>query len=61
MVEIIDVEKKNQPLENPDVQKALYTQLSFKKKIENNTSIIKDISMGALDKERFKNLHLKIN
>ena len=28
-------------------------QLNFKNKIENNTSIIKDISMGALDKEKF--------
>ena len=32
LVEIMDIEKKNQPLENPDVQKALDTQLSFKKK-----------------------------
>ena len=30
------------------VQEALNAQLNFKIKIENNTSIIKDISIGAL-------------
>ena len=35
------------------MQEALNSQLNFKKKIENNTSIIKDISMGALNKDKY--------
>ena len=53
LAEISSIEKKNRPFEDPDVQEALNAQLNFKNKIENNTSIIKDISMGALDKEKF--------
>ena len=53
LAEVSNVEKKNKPLSDPDVQKALIAQLSFKNKIENNTSIIKDISMGAFDQEKF--------
>ena len=34
------------------MQEALNAQLNFKNKIESNTSIIKDISMGALDKDK---------
>ena len=45
---------KNKPIEDPDVQEALDSQLNFKIKIENNTSIIKDISMRAFDKQKFK-------
>ena len=48
------IEKKNKPIEDPDVQEALDSQLNFKIKIENNTSIIKDISMRAFDKQKFK-------
>ena len=54
IAEIFDVDKKNRTINDPEVQEALNAQLSFKTKIENNTSIIKDISMGALDKEKFK-------
>ena len=54
LIEISNIEKKERPFDNPDVQKALNAQLNFKTKIENNSSIIKDISMGALDKEKFK-------
>ena len=46
------MKKKNKPYEDPDVQEALNAQLNFKNKIDINTSIIKDISMGALDKEK---------
>ena len=35
------------------MQEAINAQLNFKSKIENNSSIIKDISMGALDKDKF--------
>ena len=52
LAEIISVKKKNKPYEDPDVQEALNAQLNFKNKIDINTSIIKDISMGALDKEK---------
>ncbi len=54
LAEIYKVEKKNRPFKDPEVQEALNAQLSFKNKIENNTSIIKDISMGAIDNEKFK-------
>ena len=54
LAEISSIEKKNKPIEDPDVQEALDSQLNFKIKIENNTSIIKDISMRAFDKQKFK-------
>ncbi len=54
LAEISSIEKKNKPIEDPDVQEALVSQLNFKIKIENNTSIIKDISMRAFDKQKFK-------
>ena len=54
LVEISNIEKKERPFNDPEVQKALNAQLSFKTKIEKNSSIIKDISMGALDEEKFK-------
>ena len=41
-------------MDNPQVLKALNTQLDFKNKIENNTSIAKDISMGAYDINKFQ-------
>tara|TARA_B100000886_G_C20398464_1_gene481513 strand:- start:161 stop:1615 length:1455 start_codon:yes stop_codon:yes gene_type:complete len=53
LAEIISVKKKNRPIDDPQVQEALNAQLNFKTKIENNTSIIKDISLGALNKEKF--------
>ncbi len=54
LAEILDIEKKDRSFSDPEVQKALNAQLSFKSKIENNTSLIKDISMGAIDKEKLK-------
>jgi peptidyl-prolyl cis-trans isomerase D len=65
LTEIKDVEKKNKPMDDPEVLKALNAQLNFKDKIENNTSIAKDISLGAYDGDNFKkfaddnNLELK--
>ena len=62
---IKSVEKINKPMDDPDVLKALNAQLNFQTKIENNTSILKDISMGGFDKvkmEKFakeNNLELK--
>ena len=54
LAEINEIEKKDRPFSDPEVQEALNAQLSFKNKIESNTSIIKDISMGAIDNEKFK-------
>ena len=54
LAEINKIEKKDRPFTDPEVQEALNAQLSFKNKIERNTSIIKDISMGAIDNEKFK-------
>ncbi len=54
IAEIYNIEKKSKSFADPDVQKALNAQLSFKNKINDNTSIIKEISMGALNKEKLK-------
>ncbi len=58
IAEILNVEKINKPFNDPGVQDSLNAQLSFKNKIENNTSIIKDISMGALNKDKFEKFAL---
>ncbi len=54
LAEIKDQEKKNRPMDDPQVLEALNAQLSFKEKIENNTSLAKDISLGAFDGDNFK-------
>jgi peptidyl-prolyl cis-trans isomerase D len=54
LAEISEIEKKNKPINDPEVQEALNAQLSFKDKIEKNTSIAKDISLGAYDGNNFK-------
>ena len=54
LAEIKDIEKKNRPMNDPEVLEALSAQLNFKKKIENNTSLAKDISLGAFDGDNFK-------
>ena len=41
-------------MNDPEVLEALTAQLSFKEKIENNTSLAKDISLGAFDGDKFK-------
>ncbi len=41
-------------MNDPEVLEALNAQLSFKEKIDNNTSLAKDISLGAFDGENFK-------
>lgn len=54
LAEIKDEEKKNRPMNDPEVLEALNAQLSFKEKIDSNTSLAKDISLGAFDGENFK-------
>jgi len=54
LAEIKDEEKKNRSMNDPEVLEALNAQLIFKKKIENNTSLAKEISLGAFDDDNFK-------
>ena len=54
LAEIKDSEKKNKTMDDPEVLEALNAQLSFKEKIENNTSLAKDISLGAFENDNFK-------
>jgi len=53
--EIINIEKKNKLINDPEVQEALKAQLNFKEKIEKNNSIVKDIELGAYNNNGFKN------
>ena len=41
-------------MNDPEVLEALNAQLSFKEKIENNTSLAKDISLGSFDGDNYK-------
>ncbi len=54
LAEIKEEIKKNKPMNDPEVLEALNAQASFKKKIENNTSLAKDISLGAFDGDNYK-------
>ncbi len=54
LVEIKSIEKNNKTMNDPDVLKAINSQLDFQNKIENNTSILKDISMGGFDKVKME-------
>ena len=54
LAEIKDEEKKNRSMNDPEVLEALNAQLSFKEKIESNTSLAKDISLGAFDGDNYK-------
>ena len=54
LAEIKDEEKKNRPMNDPEVLEALNAQLKFKEKINSNTSLAKDISLGAFDSDNFK-------
>ena len=49
LIEIESIEKINKSLNDPQVKEALNAQLNFQAKITNNTSILKDISMGGFD------------
>ena len=49
IVEIKLIKKNNKPINDPEVLQALNAQINFQTKIENNASILKDISMGGFD------------
>ena len=58
LAEIKSIELNNLPITDSNVLKTINSQLNFQNNIENNTSIIKDISMGGFDKvkmEKFAN------
>ena len=58
LAEIKSIEINNKRMDDPDVLKTINAQLNFQNKIENNRSIIKDISMGGFDSakmEKFAN------
>ena len=65
LAEIKSIKKNNKPMNHPDVLKMINAQLNFQNKIKNNSSIVKDISMGGFDENRIKkfaddnNLELK--
>ena len=48
------MKKKTRPMNDPEVLDALNAQLSFKEKIEKNTSLAKDIGLGAFDDDNFQ-------
>ncbi len=54
LAEITNEQRKNRPMNDPQVLEALNAQLNFKAKIDNNTSLTKDISLGAFDGDNFK-------
>ncbi|MFL2876153.1 MAG: hypothetical protein CNB20_01895 [Pelagibacterales bacterium MED-G43] len=54
LAEIKDLVKKNKSIDDPEVLEALNAQLSFKAKIESNTSLAKDISLGAFNDGKFE-------
>ena len=61
LAEIKSIKKNTKPMNDPEVLKALNTQLIFKNKIDNNTSILKDISMGGFDITKIKQFAKKNN
>ena len=54
LVDLEKVEKKIRPYNDIEVQEALNAQLNFTNKIEKNSSILKDISLGAFDKDKLE-------
>ena len=58
LAEIESIERVNKPMDDSDVLKTINAQIDFQNKIKNNSSIIKDISMGGFDEakmEKFAN------
>ena len=55
LVEITSIRKNTKTIDDPKVLKVINEQLIFQNKIEANTSIIKDISMGAFDEAKLEN------
>ena len=54
LAEIISEKENLLPYENPKVLELLDAQLNFQNKIENNQSILKDISLGGFNADKMK-------
>jgi len=54
LAEIKSVKQITKSMNDPDVLKTLNAQLNFQTKIENNTSILKDIGMGGFDEKKME-------
>ena len=61
LAEIKSIERNNLPITDSNVLKTINSQLNFQNKIENNTSIIKDISMGGFDKVKMEKFAIDNN
>ena len=65
LAEIKSIKINNRPMNDPEVLNTINAQLNFQNKIENNTSIMKDISLGGFNEVKIKkfaadnNLELK--
>tara|TARA_B100000963_G_scaffold361426_1_gene396689 strand:- start:1787 stop:3241 length:1455 start_codon:yes stop_codon:yes gene_type:complete len=60
LAEVMSIKKNKRSINDPDVQKFIIGQLNFKNKIDNNSSLIKDISMGGFNEtkmQEFANTH----
>ncbi len=54
LAEIKSIKINNRPMNDPEVLKTINSQLNFQNKIENNTSIMKDISLGGFNEVKIK-------
>ncbi len=54
VVEVFSEKKITKTINDKDVVKSLNAQFNFKNKIKNNTSIVKDISLGGFDKVKMQ-------
>ena len=54
LIIVESIEKINKSINDPQVLEALNAQLNFQAKITNNTSILKDISMGGFDEKKME-------
>ena len=53
LAEIKSISIKDRSIEDSHVLKMIKAQINFKNKIESNTSIAKDLSVGGYDKDKF--------
>ena len=61
LIEIKSVQKNLKSVNDPSVLEIIKAQLNFKNKIESNTSLIKDISMGGFDLNKMQSFAKKNN
>jgi len=56
LAEVKSVQKENRSINDPYVLKIINNQLKFQNKIQNNASILKDMSMDTLSNEKLKKI-----